>query len=851
MKKMLLVILTLSLLSCLVLSSLSVIATDVSDADGTVTDVGTDDLLVKLNAASSGDTLVIGADYSISGTETSYVIKSGVTLRIDPDAKLTIPSTHTLDVRGELDVAGKIELMCASEERMTVSGDITGSGVIKLYTSAADQKAIKITGGSISVASMMVIQNDGVTTDSATAIYVDGTATVSINMDSVDVPANSTAVYVDDDSANTTITGTFKNEGRIALGPSFTDLSRLVLVNAEKTCTGAEIEFNAGGLTTGSTQPFVFQTGNVLVLNGNANAVELAVGNELTIPVGSELRVPSDTTITIEGTLNVQGRYALSGNMSIGDDGVFSGPWDTRTVIVTLTCGSNYAPFSDVTVYIVDSDGVRQQLTEDTDGTYMGDLLLDTEEEYTVYIVSEEYFVDTDTNVEILFNKNYNTCTAAVHFAAITYDSNGSSDTGSTEDVVQYVVSGLDTELKYNLFTFDGYSFSSWKSEESGNVYKKEGDSGESIRTVTDVVLVAQWSGESWQLSVQGTSSAVTVQLGSRTTTVNTAPLKTGYHVSAYLVDGKQLIDSDGELLSNVGVYTDKIGNWKYSMVGVTNKPTLTIEWVADDYTLTIYDGSKVTNGTISVTYGSSLATVESPEKSGYTISGYYISNVKVLTSDGELIPSVAGFTDSDGKWLNASGNTLNASVVWTAKSYVVKFDANCTEKTGGMNDLVMNSGESKTLSVNQFEREGYTFGGWNVKADGTGKAYGNGEVVESVTEEGSITLYAQWVPNEYEVILVLGDDTGEVMNITYGNVSSISDIVEPTMDGYVFKGWNTKADGTGDMYSTNDLVYVTGDMELYPVFEYKTMDAGMALTFIGLMLAMVGGAVLFILRRP
>lgn len=69
-----------------------------------------------------------------------------------------------------------------------------------------------------------------------------------------------------------------------------------------------------------------------------------------------------------------------------------------------------------------------------------------------------------------------------------------------------------------------------------------------------------------------------------------------------------------------------------------------------------------------------------------------------------------------------------------------VSFDAN--GGTGSMSSMTLGKGETKTLTPNTFTRTGYTFTGWNTKADGTGTSYSD---KQSITPTENLTLYAQW----------------------------------------------------------------------------------------------------------
>lgn len=67
-------------------------------------------------------------------------------------------------------------------------------------------------------------------------------------------------------------------------------------------------------------------------------------------------------------------------------------------------------------------------------------------------------------------------------------------------------------------------------------------------------------------------------------------------------------------------------------------------------------------------------------------------------------------------------------------------------------------------LTYTLFNRDGYTFNGWNEKADGSGTVWGlnsdgvyengNGTRPWKWTYAGNITLYAQWTANTYTVTI-------------------------------------------------------------------------------------------------
>ena len=71
---------------------------------------------------------------------------------------------------------------------------------------------------------------------------------------------------------------------------------------------------------------------------------------------------------------------------------------------------------------------------------------------------------------------------------------------------------------------------------------------------------------------------------------------------------------------------------------------------------------------------------------------------------------------------------------------YTVKFDAN--GGSGEMKEVTAESGSEVIVAANAFSRDGWTFGGWNTKSDGTGAPYND---KAKITLDADITLYAQW----------------------------------------------------------------------------------------------------------
>lgn len=88
----------------------------------------------------------------------------------------------------------------------------------------------------------------------------------------------------------------------------------------------------------------------------------------------------------------------------------------------------------------------------------------------------------------------------------------------------------------------------------------------------------------------------------------------------------------------------------------------------------------------------------------------------------------------------SAANNFISLLLNAKEQNNTVSFDAN--GGTGSMSSMTFGKGDTKNLIANKFTRTGYTFVGWNTKADGTGTSYSD---KQSITPTENLTLYAQW----------------------------------------------------------------------------------------------------------
>ncbi len=162
------------------------------------------------------------------------------------------------------------------------------------------------------------------------------------------------------------------------------------------------------------------------------------------------------------------------------------------------------------------------------------------------------------------------------------------------------------------------------------------------------------------------------------------------------------------------------------------------------------------------------------------TISG---SDTKVTAIKGDYAPySIGEGLDGSRTGDITIGGTETSSIVgspfkYPVVQYTVAFDAN--GGNGTMSDQSTNIDPEPVLEANSFTRDGYSFVGWNTRADGSGISYADQEHVNFAEIGSSLTLYAQWYKGSVVNLATLEDHytakNGDVLTGTLGGNYKIS----------------------------------------------------------------------------
>ena len=164
-------------------------------------------------------------------------------------------------------------------------------------------------------------------------------------------------------------------------------------------------------------------------------------------------------------------------------------------------------------------------------------------------------------------------------------------------------------------------------------------------------------------------------------------------------------------------------------------------------------------------------------------------------------------------------------------------FEGNLITGTGTMSDQSIFEGVSTALTSNGFTAPpGYYFVGWNTAQDGSGTSYTNRQSVTDLASAGNtITLYAMWTDCPGGNICYLAnvanpsDVTGSMSSQTVYSSDTSTTLRAPNYkhDGYGFKSWNTKKDGTGTNYGPNqDITFTAGQYSTIGLKLYATWIA-------------------------
>ena len=177
-----------------------------------------------------------------------------------------------------------------------------------------------------------------------------------------------------------------------------------------------------------------------------------------------------------------------------------------------------------------------------------------------------------------------------------------------------------------------------------------------------------------------------------------------------------------------------------------------------------------------------------------------------------------AGYTVRwEDKDLRAITENMTVLAVYTPITYAISYDA-----CGGLND-VRNAAsytvEDAGTEIYAAHREGYRFVCWTDE---------EGNAVSAISAEWlrDIELSAEWEAEAYEIDYVIGGGDNDERNATRYTVEDDGMVLyDAHKDGYVFEGWYSTADCSGDriesicgLWMDNIILYAKWSIEEYEI---------------------------------
>ncbi len=178
------------------------------------------------------------------------------------------------------------------------------------------------------------------------------------------------------------------------------------------------------------------------------------------------------------------------------------------------------------------------------------------------------------------------------------------------------------------------------------------------------------------------------------------------------------------------------------------------------------------------------------------------------------------------------AGKLLITKKTTPTTTCTIKFDGNPGENptkgeevTGEMGPQTVTPNVATKLAENAFKRSHFDFVGWNTAADGSGTAYAD---MAEITTDTDVTLYAQWKRQVFAITFDANGGSGTMDKQTMEcSIATKLNENKYSRDGYTFKAWNTKADGTGLSFKNKETVRITKDITLYAQWTKKGSSSG------------------------
>lgn len=321
-----------------------------------------------------------------------------------------------------------------------------------------------------------------------------------------------------------------------------------------------------------------------------------------------------------------------------------------------------------------------------------------------------------------------------------------------------------DTKVKdLPLPTKTNYTFDGWYSDQN---FKTKLNNNQSLQK--DMTLYGRFSLNKYRISYYDGKTLMTTQ---------SVPYQSKLN---------EVFNLKKEGYEFLGLFQDEECTKSFSDDFVITKDTkVYVKWRQTEVKVTLYvDGKSYQD--VNVGYGNQISTIKKPTKTYYTLDGWY--------SDVKMTKKVTDTT------------VVKKEMTLYGKFVTATYDIKVYDGTKLLAKYSLKGG-NKLSSVWKVKKDGYTLLG--IYQDESFKK----DLTLDFIPTSSINIYTKWQINTYQITFVT-DDKKETITKKYQE--TISDIPNPTKNGYIFLGWFTSLDYVTEFTKTTK---VTKDITLYACF--------------------------------
>jgi hypothetical protein len=228
-----------------------------------------------------------------------------------------------------------------------------------------------------------------------------------------------------------------------------------------------------------------------------------------------------------------------------------------------------------------------------------------------------------------------------------------------------------------------------------------------------------------------------------------------------------------------------------------TDRDAVMTAYYAPDQGVLVFDAAGGISASGAQAYIVQSGGVVTLPASGYTMPGHTLIGWRYSNE-----PSGAVYAPGYQLPVAAATPSNSMSAVWAPDSaglVKVTFGPN-GGTAGGPGSVSAPAGTKIALPAVGLTKAGYTFRGWNTEADGSGDAYDGGAAYTVGSSPSSV--YAVWTAaaasDTHTVSFLLNGGRGTVPPQSVPNGSLASKPADPTLDGYLFKGWQQLGGSAG-----------------------------------------------------